>query len=208
MPDAGNARLIERLSSGEPEAWRLFIERYRRLIYSAIHRANASFGGEWDETALDELFEEALYKLLRDNGRALRSWRGQCRLETWIYRIVRNVCVDRIRKEGRRREVAPSDERRTPGERGRARGGERGRLATGSPSPEASDLRISLEQAIAAALSDREALAVKLIYFEGFTYREVAQRMGVTVGAMSGLVYRALAKLKASGGLREQGGRR
>ena len=63
------------------------------------------------------------------------------------------------------------------------------------------DLRISLEQAIDRALATREALAVKLIYFEGFTYREVAERLGLTVGAMSGLVYRALAKLRAEGGV-------
>ena len=98
-------RMIDRLCSGDSDAWSEFIERYRRLIYSAIHRANGRYGAEWDETALDELFEEAVYKLLRQNGRALRSWKGKCKLETWIYRIVRNVCIDRLRKEGRRGEV-------------------------------------------------------------------------------------------------------
>ena len=53
----------------------------------------------------------------------------------------------------------------------------------------------------ASGASGREALAVKLIYFEGFTYREVAERMGLSVGAMSGLVYRALAKLREDGGV-------
>ncbi|HYW68806.1 MAG TPA: hypothetical protein VE960_04315, partial [bacterium] len=86
--------MIESLCSGDSDAWSEFIERYRRLIFSAIHRANRRFGADWDETALDELFEEAIYKLLRNNGRALRSWKGECKLETWIFRIVRNVCID------------------------------------------------------------------------------------------------------------------
>lgn len=189
--DPRDSLMIDRLCAGDSDAWSEFIERYRRLIYSAIHRANGRFGAEWDDTVLDELFEEALYKLLRHDGRALRSWKGDCKLETWIYRIVRNVCIDRLRKEGRRREVAEPD-----GEKGAARsaGTERGRGVD-------SDLRISLEQAIETALSDREALAVKLIYFEGFTYREVADRMGLSVGAMSGLVFRALAKLRTDGGV-------
>ena len=185
-------RMIDRLCSGDSDAWSEFIERYRRLIYSAIHRMNGRYGAEWDETALDELFEEAVYKLLRRNGRALRSWKGKCKLETWIYRIVRNVCIDRMRKEGRRGEVGELEE----GSRGLAgRGGE------GESDGENRDLRISLEQAISHALTTREALAVNLIYFEGFTYREVAERLGLTVGAMSGLVYRALAKLRADGGV-------
>jgi RNA polymerase sigma-70 factor (ECF subfamily) len=184
--------MIERLCSGDSDAWADFIARYRRLIYSAIHRANGRFGADWDETALDELFEEAVYKLLRQNGRALRSWKGECRLETWIYRIARNVCIDRMRKEGRRGEVAELEEgiRRPARPAGEADAGRGNR-----------DLRISLEQAIDRALTDREALAVKLIYFEGFTYREVADRLGVTVGAMSGLVYRALGKLRSDGGV-------
>ncbi len=185
-------RMIARLCSGDSDAWSEFIERYRRLIYSAIHRVNGRYGGEWDETALDELFEEALYKLLRNNGRALKSWKGQCKLETWIYRIVRNVCIDRMRKEGRRGEVAELVE-----DRSAAAGAGDGAASR----RENRDLRISLEQAIDRVLTTREALAVKLIYFEGFTYREIAERLGLTVGAVSGLVYRALAKLRTEGGV-------
>ena len=184
--------MIERLCSGDSDAWSEFIERYRRLIYSAIHRVNGRFGAEWDETTLDELFEEAIYKLLRQNGRALRSWKGKCKLETWIYRIVRNVCIDRMRKEGRRGEVGELEE----GSRGIPAAGARAGSRSGGR-----DLRISLEQAMDRSLTDREALAVKLIYFEGFTYREVADRLGTTVGAMSGMVFRALAKLRSDGGV-------
>ena len=191
-PDPRVNQMIERLCSGDSDAWSEFIERYRRLIYSAIHRANGRFGAEWDETALDELFEEAIYKLLRHNGRALRSWKGKCKLETWIYRIVRNVCIDRLRKEGRRGEVGELEE----GSRGIPAAGARAGSRT-----EGGDLRISLEQAIDRALTEREALAVKLIYFEGFTYREVAERLGTTVGAMSGMVFRALTKLRSDGGV-------
>ena len=65
----------------------------------------------------------------------------------------------------------------------------------------AADLRLSLEQAIERALLPKEAIAIRLIYFEGFTYREVGERLGMTVGAVSGFVYRALGKLRREGGL-------
>ena len=185
--DAEVARMVERLARGDSAAWAEFIERYRRLIYGAIHRANERFGAGWDETALEEIFEEALWKLLRRRAKALASWKGDCKLETWIYRIVRNVCIDRLRAAGRR---------------GRATEFEDNRPDPESPSLAASaDLRISLEQAIERALSPKEAIAVRLIYLEGLTYREVADRFGMSVGAMSGFVFRALGKLKQDGGL-------
>jgi RNA polymerase sigma-70 factor (ECF subfamily) len=190
--DADVSRMIARLRRGESDAWREFVERYRRLIMSAIVRANSRFHAEWDETTMEEVFEDALFKLLRNEGKALASWKGQCRLETWIYRIVRNVCIDRLRKRSRRREregledhpesLAFSDVKATSDFANR-------------------ELRLSLEQVIERALSSREAIVVRLIYFEGYTYREVAERLDMSVGAMSGFVYRALRKLRESGGL-------
>jgi len=191
--------MIERLRSGDPTAWNEFVERYRRLIYSAIHRSNERFGAGWDEITMEEVFEDVLYKLLRENGRALAAWQGRCRLETWVYRIVRNACVDRLRKTSRR------NAREVPTERDSDRG-ERPAPRTLEDGPRR-DLRISLEQAIANSLETREAIAVRLIYFEGYTYREVAERLGTTIGAMSGLVYRALQKLKADGGLADGRGK-
>ena len=141
---------------------------------------------------MEELFEDAIFKLLRNDGKALGSWKGQCRLETWIYRIVRNVCIDRLRKTSRRRERDGLDDR----PEGHA-------LADTKATADFAnrELRLSLEQAIEGALSPREAVAVRLIYFEGFTYREVANRLDMSIGAMSGFVYRALRKLRESGGL-------
>ncbi len=188
--DIDTASLVRSLSDGAPEAWEMFIERYRRLIFSAIHRVNGRYGAGWDEREMEELFEEALYKLLRRDARALRSWKGQCKLETWIYRIVRNVCVDALRKRSRRVDGEELD-------------AEPGRSAPAPDETGRAELRMSLEQAIDRALSPREALAVRLIYFDGFTYREVADRLGTSVGAMSGLVYRALGKLRDEGGIAE-----
>lgn len=179
------ASMIDELKTGNSDAWAEFVGRYRKLIYGAIHKANARYGAGWDEPELEEVFEEALFKLLRDGAKALTSWKGHCKLETWIYRVVRNVCVDCMRREARQRGVGELTEEAIPGD-AQAR----------SP-----DLRLSLEQAMERALTPREIMAVRLIYFEGFTYREVGDRLNMTVGAVSGFVYRALAKLRESGGL-------
>ncbi|MBD3349072.1 MAG: sigma-70 family RNA polymerase sigma factor [Candidatus Eisenbacteria bacterium] len=191
--ESAEARLVERLRRADSDAWTEFIERYRRLIWSAIHRVNARYNARWDDTTMDDLFEESLLKLLRDNGKALAAWEGRCKLETWIYRIARNVCIDQLRKETRRARARERSEERSV--RSSGSGGVDGAAR------DATDLRMSLDEAIERCLSPREALAVRLIYLEGFTYREVAGRLDMTVGALSGFVYRALAKLRERGGL-------
>lgn len=190
--DPACQELVRRLRAGDERGWEQFIRRYRKLIYSAIHRVNVRYSAGWDEPEMDEIFEDALYKLLRNEGKALAAWQGRCKLETWVYRIVRNVCVDHLRRASRRPSAAAEEPRQ---ELERASGGA---FAT---ERRTRDLRISLEQAIERVLTPREAIAVRLIYFEGFTYREVADRFRMSVGAMSGMVYRALSKLRDQGDL-------
>jgi len=184
--------LVDRLVSGDDAAWEEFIARYRRLVFSAIHRVNERYAAGWDESQMEELFSDALYKLLRQGAKALAAWEGRCRLETWIYRIVRNVCIDRLRRTTRRGEIHEVDEEHP----------DPGRQMTGEKDQaELVDLRLTLEQAIDNALDSREAEAVRLIYFEGHTYRDVAASLDMSVGAVSGMVYRALAKLRDVGGI-------
>ncbi len=184
--------LVGRLVRGDETAWESFVTQYRRLIFSAIHRVNERYGAGWDEIQMEELFSDALYKLLRHDARSLTAWEGRCRLETWIYRIVRNVCIDRLRRVTRRGEVHEVDEERP--DPARQESGEKGR-------DEVIDLRLTLEQAIDEVLDPREALAVRLIYFEGHTYRDVAEAIDMSVGAVSGMVYRALSKIRAVDGI-------
>ena len=190
--DALARKLVDRLVDGDEAAWEEFVTRYRRLIFSAIHRVNERYGVGWDEVQMEELFSDALFKLLRHDARSLARWEGRCRLETWIYRIVRNVCIDRLRRITRRREVHDVDEERP--DPARQENGAKGR-------DEIIDLRLTLEQAIEEVLDPREALAVRLIYFEGHTYRDVGDAIGMSVGAVSGMVYRALSKLREVGGI-------
>ncbi len=192
--DNESVKLIARLAAGDAQAWREFVERYRRLLYSAINRVNGRYGAGWDEAVMEDLFADVLFKLLRRDAAALTSWQGRCRLETWIYRIARNVCIDELRKAARRGEVQEADD---------DRGAPTAVRDDGSSARDRMDLRLSLEQAIDQVLTAREALAVHLIYFEGYTYRDVGERLGMTVGAVSGMVYRALGKMREYGGVRE-----
>ena len=103
-----------------------------------------------------------------------------------------NTLTQRFDEKARRREVHDVDEERP--DPARQENGAKGR-------DEIIDLRLTLEQAIEEVLDPREALAVRLIYFEGHTYRDVGDAIGMSVGAVSGMVYRALSKLREVGGI-------
>jgi RNA polymerase sigma-70 factor (ECF subfamily) len=78
---------------------------------------------------------------------------------------------------------------------------ERSLLRTGpNPTWEAALQRASAAQLQAAmeALPDEQRQAVDLVYFQGYTYREVAELTGVPPGTATGRLRLALGKLRAA----------
>jgi RNA polymerase sigma-70 factor (ECF subfamily) len=112
--------------------------------------------------------------------RALRSrdqWQPGTRLDSWLYRIMRNLWIDtaraRVRKE---KHEAPEEEARWIGEDPR----------------DAIDASIELKRAMAAMerLPDEQREIVALILVEGFGYREVSEMLDLPIGTVSSRLVR------------------
>lgn len=126
--------------------------------------------------------------------RALRSrdqWIAGSRLDSWLYRIMRNLWVDTVRSRGRReRREAPEEEARNIGEDPR----------------EQIETSLELRRAMQAMeqLPDDQREVVALILVEGFGYREVAEMLDLPIGTVSSRLVRGrTALLQLLGGARD-----
>ena len=112
--------------------------------------------------------------------RALRSrdqWQPGTRLDSWLYRIMRNLWIDTVRARGRRdRREAPEDAAKDVGEDPR----------------EAMDASMELQRAMSAMerLPDEQREVVALILIEGFGYREVSEMLDLPIGTVSSRLVR------------------
>lgn len=126
-----------------------------------------------------EAVHDAFVKLDRDAQRLLRRSRDHVSLRGWLCRVVRNGCIDRLRRE-RARGFTPLGERDpAAASDGAAADGER------------------LWRAV-AALPENERAAVILRYREGRSYREIGEALDKTVSHVGVLLHRALGRLRAS----------
>ena len=91
------------LRQGRPEvAWDLFVSRYRRLIFAAIHH----YAQDHDDVM--DVFARVCEALREDDLRRFRCYIEQpehrARFSTWLVTVVRNLTVDWFRhRDGRRR---------------------------------------------------------------------------------------------------------
>ena len=171
-----DARLADRIRSGDAEA---LGELYDRYASNALATALRVVGGR-DEA--EDVVHDAFVAVWRKIDR-FDAERGS--LRGWLMTVVRNRAIDRVRARRTTVDVDDADERSL--------------LRTGpNPTWEAAlgratavDLRAAL-----SGLPAEQRRAVELAYFEGYTYREVAELTGVPQGTATGRLRLALSKLR------------
>jgi RNA polymerase sigma-70 factor (ECF subfamily) len=183
LSDADLARAAQ---EGDMGAFEELVARHRDKIYA---RAYSMVRNE--EEALD-LSQEAWVK----GWQRLAQFQGGAGFATWMTRIVINLCVDHLRKQKRQRaesvEVLEEE----------AGGVERFMPVT-MPNPAAGLERTELRRRIDRALDQLSAhhrTVLVLHEFEGLGYKEIAGRIGCSIGTvMSRLFYarRRMASLLA-----------
>ena len=119
--------------------------------------------------------------------RALRSqtqWQPGTKLDSWCYRIMRNLWIDTTRA------VARKATREAQEEEG---------LNVGDDPREAMDAAVDLRRIMAAMsrLPEEQREVVALILVEGFGYREVSEMLGLPIGTVSSRLVRGRTALLA-----------
>jgi RNA polymerase sigma-70 factor (ECF subfamily) len=121
----------------------------------------------------DDLTQAAVERALRSRD----QWQPGTRLDSWLYRIMRNRWVDTVRSRGRKeKHEAPEEEA----------------LDVGEDPREAIDSSLELQRVMAAMerLPDEQREVVALILIEGFGYREVSEMLGLPIGTVSSRLVR------------------
>lgn len=116
------------------------------------------------EDLAQDAVQEAFLRLLRE-GRDLASVRS---LENWLFQVTRNLCTDLQRKEARMN--------RRHAEAGRATSGSA--MESADTPAVAGETRERVREAV-SRLPDPQREVVRLKLWEGLTYREIGERLGM-----------------------------
>ncbi|MBX3732058.1 MAG: sigma-70 family RNA polymerase sigma factor [Verrucomicrobiae bacterium] len=161
---------------GDIEAFEQLVFRHRDKIF-----ARAMMMMRNEEEALD-LSQEAWVK----SWQRLQQFHGDSSFATWMTRIVINLCLDQIRRQKKAR----SESIEQLEEEG---GGVERHLPIEAVNPteglEKSELRRRIDEAI-SKLTEAHRVVIVLHEFEGLQYKEIADRVGISIGTvMSRLFY-------------------
>ncbi len=162
--------MAARVAEGDRAAFRQIVEHTRTPLYRLACRLLGDLGDA--EDALQEGYLSAF------RGLAQGQYDGRAKVETWLYRIVTNACIDALRK----RVAVADDTKREPRFDG---------LVT-------AEARVALRELDArlASLSPADRAALVLVAVEGLSAREAADVLQCSEGALEQRLVRARAALR------------
>ncbi|MDP9083703.1 MAG: RNA polymerase sigma factor [Pseudomonadota bacterium] len=133
----------------------------------------------------DDIVQIALERALS----RLDQWRSDARLDSWLFKIVRNAWIDELRSRGRRDKMFLAEEE-----------GEN----VGSDTMQAETAMESVRSAI-ARLPEDQRIAVSLVLVEELPYKEAAEVLDIPIGTLTSRLARGREALQAM--LGPEGGR-
>lgn len=174
-PDgAADAALLERMATGDQQAFRAVIDRDLGFLVAIGRRMLR------DDAEAEDVAQEALIRLWR-NAATLEIGSGG--LKPWLRRVVSNLCIDRVRGRRRLTVVAEVPEQAEAPSQGR------------QLDEQAMAARVD---AALKALPERQRLALTLFHYEGLSQLEVGNILGVSDEAVESLLSRARRSLKVT----------
>ncbi len=168
---------MRRIRSRDRTAFGLLLDRHLAGVQAYAFRMT-------DNRADAEDVAQETFLRVWDRARTFQE--GRVRVSTWLYRIAHNLCVDAFR---RRRDVVEDGLETLADER-----------YSGLPDSIAEERRAAVRAAV-AELPERQRAALVLCQLQGWSNRDAAVVLEVSVDALESLVARARRTLK--GRLRE-----
>ncbi|MEN6441953.1 MAG: sigma-70 family RNA polymerase sigma factor [Syntrophobacter sp.] len=172
MTRATDEELMQAIAVGDLDAFSELVRRFQHFAWKTAYR----FLG--DSMEAEDIAQESFLRILE----AAPRYRPTSNFCTYFYRILTNLCIDRTRKK-------------QP-----ATFGEMPEMPDPSRSPEGSLIEEQHEEQVRKALDalpHNQRAAMLLKHFEGLSYAEIAQILGVTSKAVERLISRARTSLQA-----------
>jgi RNA polymerase sigma-70 factor (ECF subfamily) len=175
-PPLEDAQVVRQVLRGKQEAFSLLVERYQRPIFNFIYR----FYGNYE--LAQELTQETFLRCYQ----FLKSYDPERKFSTWLYTVAKNLCIDELKKQRSAREVPLDDV---------------------LPAIDARDIEGAVEHNAQLQCIRREedfkllealqelppaARTVLLLhYFQGLSYQEIGETLGLPVSTVKIRIFRA-----------------
>ena len=169
---------LRRAQKGDAQAFEQLVTPHEQMLWRVC----------WHYTHHQEDAADCLQETMLKAWRAIKSYRSECSLSSWLYRIASTVCLDFLRKQKRLPQTESADELAEEGFS----------PVDESPTPDEAILKAESADSIRAAIDSlpEDMRTVIILYaLQGLPYEEIADTMSTSVGTVKSRLNRARQKI-------------
>ena len=171
-----DAQVVRQVLRGKREAFSLLVERYQKPIFNFTYR----FYGNYE--LAQELTQETFLRCYQ----FLKSYDPERKFSTWLYKVAKNLCVDELKRQRSAREVRLDDALPAIDARDVASAVDRNQQVQCIRREEDFRLLEALQELPPAART-----VLLLHYFQGLSYQEIGETLGLPVSTIKIRIFRA-----------------
>jgi RNA polymerase sigma-70 factor (ECF subfamily) len=179
--------LLKRCLNRDPRSWNDFVDRFLSLIYHVIgytaHLRSIRLSPEEQE----DIAAEVLLKIVSNDFKVLREFRGDASLATYLTVISRRICVQELIRRQKAKHAQARGDLLVPAEN-----------LDDEPAAQKGVESLEEVEKLLRRLSGKERDIVQLYYFEGRTYEEISTETNIPVNTIGAVLSRARKKLRSS----------
>lgn len=181
-----DVRLMLEVRDDNAAAFEELMLRYQNRVLTVLE----NLVGRRDQA--EDLAQEVFLRVFRARKRYVPG----SKFSTWLFTIVNNVASNARRTLSRRKEVNLDTE--TSGPQGKQSIAQLAQAASGQMPTRVLDKAEARDMVLAAlsSLNERQRMAVLLCKFEGMSYADIAEAMGMSPKAIKSLLSRARVNLR------------
>lgn len=162
--------LMMKVARGDRAAFEELVLKYQKKVINAVYRYVGN------PSVAEELAQDVFVRVYR----AAETYKPEARFSTWLFTIVRNICLNYRTREGKHDQQMDSETEPL--------------LLTAANNPETEMMRKELRQRIQSALQELpETLRLPLVlnHFSQMQYEEIAKVLDISLSAVKVRIHRA-----------------
>lgn len=179
--------LLQRCLERRPEAWDELIRRYHPVIEGAVRFTFLRSVFAVPEHDVANVVQDLYARLYDDDFRRLRSYQSRCPLGAWLKSLAVRHALNTIRDEKLR---------------GRFGGGSLDELPLQVEDPRETAVppedreEIERLEVLLHQIGPLQRTAIRMFYFDGLPYRQIATALGITTQTVGSLISRGRDRLR------------
>jgi RNA polymerase sigma-70 factor (ECF subfamily) len=165
-----DAALLNQVAAGDMGACRTLVDEHLKKMLGLAYQMLG------DVTEAEDVAQDAFLKLWKQAP----TWRPEAQIKVWLYRVVYNLSIDRLRKGKRLVNTEPPEEFEEAGQIDGLHNGQ---------------VKAHLNEAI-FDLPERQRTAITLVHLQEERQKDAAIVMGISVDALESLLARGKRNLR------------